>query len=177
MSSRLAWRIAIRDSDLDSTAKHVALTLDIYMNARGIAWPSRAALAEGTGLSVRTIERALARVSQSGYLVVVRGHGRKTNRYASRLPNSDTSDAPSGSVVATNATVVASLTTRSSDTGVARSRKKPSIEAGTDHSHDRKVKPEPRASAGAYRKHKDTPHKVEFDEAMAKLSRAWLDSL
>jgi DNA-binding transcriptional MocR family regulator len=170
MSTRLAWRVAVRDSNLDPTAKHVALTLDTYMNSRGLAWPSRATLAEATGLSVRTVERALKRVSQSGLIIVIRGRGRTSNLYRANLRSSDTDVATNGPVVASQTTVVASQTTRSSDTHVARSRKKP-YEA---EERARTRTPEPRASAGAYRQHEGAPHKVTYDPAMAALARGWL---
>jgi DNA-binding transcriptional ArsR family regulator len=173
MSSRLAWRVAVRDSNLDPTAKHVALTLDTYMNSRGLAWPARQTLAEGVGVSVRTLDRALSRLSQSGFVIVMRGRGRRPNLYRANNPSSDTHVAPSGSVVATNATVVATNATRSSDTHVAQSRKKP-YEAVSAHAQESKPQPEPRASAGAYKQHEGAPHKVAIDQAMVVLAKGWL---
>lgn len=170
MSSRLDWRVAVRDSDLSPTAKHVALTLDTYMNSRGLAWPTRATLAEGVGLSVKTVERALRELSQSGFIVVHRGRGRTPNLYRAC---SDMDVSTNGSVVATSTTVVATSTTRSSDTHVAQSRMKP-YEAVNAHAQTRKPNTEPRASAGAYLQHEGAPHKVAVDPAMVAYAKGWL---
>ena len=87
MNDRLAWRVAVRDSGLDATAKHVALTLDTYMDRRGVAWPSKASLARDTGYTIRAVDRASNRLEQAGILVVARSRGHRSNLYsAARNP-------------------------------------------------------------------------------------------
>jgi hypothetical protein len=88
---QLAWRIAVRSSDLSATCKHVALTLDTYMDASGLAWPARETLARATGRSVKQLDRALHVLEASGFLLVERSKGRVANRYRATLPNGDTS--------------------------------------------------------------------------------------
>ena len=53
MNGQLRWKLAIRDSTLDATAKHVALTLDTWMDAHGHCFPERPTIARGASLSVR----------------------------------------------------------------------------------------------------------------------------
>jgi DNA-binding IscR family transcriptional regulator len=170
MSSRLDWRVAVRDSNLSPTAKHVALTLDTYMNSRGLAWPTRTTLAGGVGVSVKTVERALKELSQSRFITVHRGRGRTPNMYRAC---SDIDVSTNGSVVATSTTVVATSTTRSSDTHVAQKPLKP-YEAVHAHTQNEKPNTEPRASAGAYLKHEGAPHKVTVDPAMVAYAKGWL---
>jgi biotin operon repressor len=85
VNDRLVWRVAVRDSELDATAKHVALTLDTYMDRRGIAWPSKPTLARDTGYTVRAVDRAINRLEQAGLLVVARSRGRRSNLYSAAL--------------------------------------------------------------------------------------------
>jgi len=54
----LAWRNAVRDSDLDSTAKLAGHTLSTYMTGRGLAYPSRETLARGASLALRSVDAA-----------------------------------------------------------------------------------------------------------------------
>ena len=121
--SQLAeWRDAVRDSGLDSNAKHVAHVLSTYMNGGGQCWPSQELVAAGASISVRTVQRATARLELAGLLLIDRGRGRTSNRYRALFPYS---------VVASqsrhNEPLVATLTPRSSDfddrssdTGVTR---------------------------------------------------------
>jgi hypothetical protein len=44
------WRDAVRDSDLDRTAKLVAFMLSTWIAGRGLAYPSKATLAKGASL-------------------------------------------------------------------------------------------------------------------------------
>lgn len=141
MSAPLQWRIAIRDSGLDPTAKYVALTLETYMNGKGAAWPSRATLAANTGRSISTIDRALLRIEQAGYLKVKRSRGRGSNRYRAVIPNSRTRAA-----VAEELTAALVLTQRlhqcvsNSRTHAARSSKEAAIELGeSDHLRDQNL--------------------------------------
>ena len=82
------WRDAVRDSSLDSMAKLVALVLSTFMSGHGRAWPSRDTLAAGASVCDRTVDAALSRLEQSGFLVVERSKGgnAKTNRYQAVLP-------------------------------------------------------------------------------------------
>jgi DNA-binding transcriptional ArsR family regulator len=83
----ILWRKAVRDSGLDPRAKLVAFTLSVYMNGAGECWPSKEALAENTGLGLRTVDRAILRLEAAGYLLIERRGGRhKTNRYSARNP-------------------------------------------------------------------------------------------
>lgn len=80
------WRTAIRDSELDSTAKLVAHTLSTYMNGAGECWPSKSTLALGAGKSKRTIDGAIERLASAGFLVISQSRGRSSNRYSASLP-------------------------------------------------------------------------------------------
>jgi hypothetical protein len=86
------WRDAVRDSDLDATAKLVAYTLSTFMNGAGTCWPSKGLLAVRCGRSVRTVDRAIERLEAAGFLVVGRTRGRTSNRYEAVLPNPVTHD-------------------------------------------------------------------------------------
>jgi hypothetical protein len=123
VNNRLEWRIAVRDSSLDATAKHVALTIDTWMNRRGIAWPSRGSLAAGTGRSTKTVDRALARLELAGFLVVARSTGRRSNLYCAAIPNSAPGDAVELSPTASKMEPTASKMTPNSGPGVPLSRK------------------------------------------------------
>lgn len=79
------WRHAICETDLDSTAKLVALVIGCYMNAVGEARPSRATIARSAGLSVRSVELALPRIEGTGFLSVKHSKGRTANRYQADL--------------------------------------------------------------------------------------------
>jgi DNA-binding transcriptional MocR family regulator len=80
------WHDQICKSELDPTARHVGLALCWFMDRTGQCYPSRPTLAERTGYSVRTVERALKRLEQAGDLRVQRGGGRgKTNLYVGVL--------------------------------------------------------------------------------------------
>jgi hypothetical protein len=91
----LTWRSALCDSGLPATARHVALTISIYMNERGgSAYPGGTRLAEDTGLSLRTVRSALAVLEQSGWLTVVerggatKGSKRTATIYQAAIPTS-----------------------------------------------------------------------------------------
>lgn len=77
----MRWRLELLERpDLDATAKAVGLTLDTFMR-NGRCWPSRAALAHRSGLSTRTVTRAIKRLELAGVLEIDRGAGRTTSRY------------------------------------------------------------------------------------------------
>lgn len=130
VNNQLAWRVAVRDSDLDATAKHVALTLSVYMNRRGIAWPSRVSLAAGTSRTIRTVERAVARLEQAGFLVVARSTGRRSNLYCAVIPNRGPGDAVAGDATASEKTATASEKTANRGPGDALSSKELVIRTG-----------------------------------------------
>jgi hypothetical protein len=82
------WRDALRDSDLDTTAKTVGYTIATYWNGRGLsAFPSKTTIAAGAGLhSVRAADRAVLRLERAGFLDVSRSRGRRSNTYTATLP-------------------------------------------------------------------------------------------
>jgi DNA-binding transcriptional ArsR family regulator len=71
---------AARVKHLDPTARFVLVALASYANAyTGRAWPSAYdELVEGSGLSPRTVSRALARIEATGLITVHRRKGRTT---------------------------------------------------------------------------------------------------
>lgn len=167
MNSRQAWRNAVRDSELDVTAKVVAWTLDTYMDSHGDGWPSLALLAAGAGVDVRTVIRAVKRLELAGLIGVTRSRGRHANRYHATIQNRDT-----GVTVNGDRGVTRTLSEDASNpvTGVTRTRSTEQvIELGR-----RSRAEEPRAVADAYRRFSHTCHKVDVDPAMVELAHGWL---
>lgn len=106
------WRDAVRDSELDRTAKLVAHTLSTYFSANAASVerpPSRATLASGASLCDRAVDAALARLETEGFLeidppagerVYTDKHGQEhrirarpggnsgPNKYVAKLPSS-----------------------------------------------------------------------------------------
>lgn len=123
MNDRHAWRIAVRESGLDATAKLVAFTLDTYMDKRGIAWPARPSLAASSTLGIRTVDRALLRLERAGFIVVARGRGRRSNLYCADVPSSATGDTTTGEPTVSETTLMVPLTTANSVSSDTRSRK------------------------------------------------------
>jgi hypothetical protein len=80
------WRDAIRDSELDAPTKAVAFTLSTYMNGRGFAYPSKAALAAGASVSKRTVDATVDRLEAAGFIELDRSRGRRSNHYQASLP-------------------------------------------------------------------------------------------
>lgn len=84
LSPLFTWRSTIVDSDMPATHRHVALTLSLHMNERGSScFPSQTTLSRETGLSERTVRRALNGLEAAGFLVVEKvpakgGHQRNT---------------------------------------------------------------------------------------------------
>lgn len=70
----ILWREAIRDSELDRTAKLVAYTISTYMNASGEAFPSKPTIARGASLGqgLRAVDEAVRRLTDAGFLSVRR---------------------------------------------------------------------------------------------------------
>ena len=83
-----SWRDAVRDSELDRTAKLVAFVLSTYMDGDGRAYPSMATLAEGAslGLNRATTRAAVARLESARFLDLFRSRGRGSHHYAATFP-------------------------------------------------------------------------------------------
>jgi DNA-binding MarR family transcriptional regulator len=81
------WRDALRDSQLDKTAKTVGYVIATYWNSRGLsAFPAKKTIAAGASVSKRTADAAVDRLELAGFLEVSRSRGRLSNRYAATLP-------------------------------------------------------------------------------------------
>jgi Helix-turn-helix domain len=77
------WRKGIRDHPgLSANAKHLALTLATYMDARLVCWPSVATLAAGMSRHERTVQGAITELEEAEVIEVRPGGGRRnTNTY------------------------------------------------------------------------------------------------
>jgi hypothetical protein len=86
------WRNAVRDSDLDRTAKLVALVLSTYMDHTGAAWPAKTTIARGASLGRvgqkgnTAVDSAIDRLEAAGLLVVDRRRGRRGFLYGAAIP-------------------------------------------------------------------------------------------
>lgn len=88
-----AWRDALRDSALDTTAKAVGFVIATYWDSSGSgAFPAKATIARGASIGKRTADRAIDRLEAAGFLAIHRSGGRRSNRYRASLPNRVTSD-------------------------------------------------------------------------------------
>lgn len=91
-SRRWDWIVAVRESELDSTARLVAFTLSFHMDADGSkAYPGPTLLSRESGLSLRSVKTKLGELERSGWLECVeRGRstlgGRLANRYRATVP-------------------------------------------------------------------------------------------
>jgi DNA-binding transcriptional MocR family regulator len=67
----MKWAWAVRDADpISPTAHHVLLCLADRFNPKyGVAWPSYADITRRTGLSERTVRRAIDELEDSGLVV------------------------------------------------------------------------------------------------------------
>ena len=98
----MVWRNALRDSEVDQTAKLLGFVLSTYLTSEGLAGhngrpaPSRETLARGVGVSIRTVDRRLDDLEAAGFLDIERAVGgqRKTNTYTATIPNGDTAVSP-----------------------------------------------------------------------------------
>lgn len=83
-----AWRDALRDSALDTTAKAVGFVLSTYFSRDGSgAFASRKTIAAGASLrSERAVYAAVRRLEAAGFLTVSVSKGRSSNSYAATLP-------------------------------------------------------------------------------------------
>lgn len=77
------FRNAIRDSELDPTARLVAFTISTYMDSRGLAFPSKATIAAGAGLGKgrRAVDAAVDRLEAAGLVEISRSKGRRSFLY------------------------------------------------------------------------------------------------
>jgi DNA-binding transcriptional ArsR family regulator len=83
--------ISSADSNLEPPSRHVALALSLYMSERGdSAWPSVARLAADTGLSLRTVQTHLGKLTEAGWLTSTPRHkadgSRTSNLYTATVP-------------------------------------------------------------------------------------------
>jgi hypothetical protein len=78
---------ALRDSELDPTAKLVGFVISTYMDTRGKAFPSKATIAEGASLGKgkRAVDKAVDRLEAYGLLDVTRSKGRRPFHYQAVL--------------------------------------------------------------------------------------------
>jgi hypothetical protein len=85
----IVWRNAIRDSELDRTAKLVCFVISTYMNGAGEAFPAKDTIAKGAGLGSgrRSVDQAVDRIEAAGFLEVTRFRGRRSFNYRATLPN------------------------------------------------------------------------------------------
>ena len=104
-----AWRVAICESDLDSSSKLTAYTLSFYWNSKGEcpepwgpdnvpgAGPSIATLSKGTSLSRRTVQAAIDKLESGSWIRRTHeGGGRaNTHRWIATTPEGDEPPPPS----------------------------------------------------------------------------------
>lgn len=89
---RWDWIRALRESELDSTARLVAFTLSFHMDSDGThAYPGPALLARESGLSLRSVKAKLRDLERAGWIECVKrgrssANGRSANRYRATLP-------------------------------------------------------------------------------------------
>jgi len=94
MSRRWSWEQAVCKSDLQSTTRHVLLTLATYAGRQGQSiFPSANTLAGDTGLSKRTVQKHLKEAEEAGWLSRVQRHhesGRQqSNQYVLAEPGGE----------------------------------------------------------------------------------------
>lgn len=86
------WRIAVAESDLDASTKHVLVELHTFMNGHGRkCFPPQTLLASRTSLSERTVRKHLAVAEHAGWIDVQKGRfeGKRNGlySYAARWPD------------------------------------------------------------------------------------------
>jgi DNA-binding transcriptional regulator YhcF (GntR family) len=128
------WRDAVRDTparDLDATAKHVAMTLSTWMNGRGRSYPGRRSIADGCSVSVKSVDRALKRLEDAGWVEVERTTGGKgrTNTYTATLPQTASESRRSEWQTASSRTANGDSESSNGVTGTTRKRLK-ALESG-----------------------------------------------
>lgn len=88
------WRNALRDSDLDRTAKLVGFVISTYMDSTGVARPAKTTIAHGASLGREpgkrkgntAVDDAIDRLEASGLLVVDRKRGQRGFLYGASIP-------------------------------------------------------------------------------------------
>lgn len=129
MSFRLDWQLAIRESGLRPSARHVALTLALRMDEKGVCWPSLDTLAAETGLSEKTVRLRRDDLVEAGWLVVERHRGRRgrsenVSVYRATFPSEIRSQLPDLDVeIRSSTTRNAVIEGRKSGHGYHRTRK------------------------------------------------------
>lgn len=125
-------------------------------NETSVCWPSIATIAAETGLSERTVQRAVRKL-ESGRLIVTKRTGRGscyTLQLADQIGHSVLSEVSESPIRGVTLTPKAS-----------RSLKK----------HSAPAAPTAKAAAGAYvTNHGEIPDVVELDDAMLELAYGWL---
>jgi DNA-binding MarR family transcriptional regulator len=89
------WRLSIIDADISSNAKLVALILASHLKQRtGIGTVSNSTLARQSGLGRSSVDRALRKLKDAGWIHVEPSHddagSQKANSYAATYPGEDT---------------------------------------------------------------------------------------
>jgi DNA-binding transcriptional MocR family regulator len=86
-SAVVVWRDAIRESDLRSSARLVALVLSTHMDRNGgSCFPSLSTIARETALGRSTVKRALDALQEAGFIERVSGGPTTPNRYRAGRP-------------------------------------------------------------------------------------------
>lgn len=84
---RTLWLKAVGCTDLDPTAKLIALTIGAYMDGKATAWPSLSTIAGRASLNERTVRRRLPDLEDAEILIVHRGGGRgRRSTYQGWIP-------------------------------------------------------------------------------------------
>lgn len=96
------WRDAIRDGDLDRSAKLVAFVISTYMNGAGDTFVGKPLVGRGAGLVVRAVDEAINRLERAGYVTVIRSRGGRPNHYLARTPHDAAGLTPHGDAVSRN---------------------------------------------------------------------------
>jgi DNA-binding MarR family transcriptional regulator len=81
------WRDAIRDSELDRSARLCAFVLSSYMNGAGDTFVGKELVGKGAGLVVRAVDEAINRLEAAGYVTVIRSKGGRPNHYLAATPH------------------------------------------------------------------------------------------
>jgi hypothetical protein len=79
MSWPLIKEVYATTPGLDPSAKAVLLALAFHANRDGVAWPRLGILQDDTGLTERTIERALDRLASTALVQIIHNPGRPSS--------------------------------------------------------------------------------------------------
>jgi len=86
-SFKTLWLRAVGCTDLDPTAKLIALTIGAFMDTTAKGWPSLVKIAERASISERTIRRRLPDLVDADILTIRKGGGRGlSNVYQGWIP-------------------------------------------------------------------------------------------